>query len=245
MYPSRKTLISFVFSVTALVLSGCGGGGSGNAAPPVPGNCAAGQVYSTQYGCLAQGNCPYGQGMTAQGQCVSTTGTTLSSCQQTNQGPMVYTQFGCLPQGNCPAGQGAYVANGVQSCIQAQMGMGMGMMGAGQSCPMGPNGYPMVMTSKGCLPQNLYVCAAGQGFLTGRCYSASANVSVGVNVNTTSVAVDDYSDIDLEAEFAKMDREEMSDLYTDGVNCYVDAKCVKKIKHKANKLKIKYYRHCR
>ncbi|MBS1962784.1 MAG: hypothetical protein JST04_11240 [Bdellovibrionales bacterium] len=244
MIQSRKTIISFVFSVTALVLSGCGGG-SGNSAPPVPGNCAAGQVYSTQYGCLAQGNCPYGQGMTSQGQCVSTNGTAITSCQQTNQGPMVYTQYGCLPQGNCPAGQGAYVTNGVQSCIQAQMGM-MGMMGMGQGCPMGPNGYPMVMTSKGCLPQNLYVCQSGQGFLTGRCYNGSVGVSVGVNVRTTSVgSVVDYNDIDLEAEFAKMDREEMSNLYTDGENCYVDSACVKKIKRKANKLKIKYYRHCR
>jgi hypothetical protein len=165
MSSTTKLLTTLMFSIGMLALSGCGGGSSNNA--PVPGNCAAGQVYSASYGCLTQGNCSGGYAMSPQGGgCMSIAGSVVSNCTSTAQGVMVYTAQGCLPQGNCPPGQGSSISNGYQQCVPAQtQNYGYGAGGchvAGQ-----------VMTSKGCLPQG-YPCPAGSGVLNNQCYPSYA-----------------------------------------------------------------------
>lgn len=157
-------------SIAFYGLAGCGGGSSPTgAAATVPGGCVAGQVYSTQYGCVSQAGCPAGMGMIpGQNQCVSVQNTVMSNCQVgANGAPAVYTaQYGCLPQGNCPYGQGSVVINNVNQCVPAQSGA-MNMAATG--CPVISSNPPIyqVMTSKGCLPQ--VGCPEGTGYLGGRC----------------------------------------------------------------------------
>ena len=162
-----------VFSVSLLVLSGCGGSNSNPApvAPVTPGSCQAGYVYSSQYGCMNQAGCQAGTARDPQGNCVTVV-SVPQSCQQNGQGPVVYAgpQYGCLPTLGCPAGQGAYVdVNGRTSCIPAQTS-GTGSSG----CPVG-----QIMTSKGCLPEGIYPCSPGFGFLENRCYAGNRNYGNG------------------------------------------------------------------
>jgi hypothetical protein len=231
---SHKILFSLVFSVASLGLGGCGGGSS-NPPAPTPGNCAAGQTYSSAYGCLSQGNCGPGMGQTSNGQCVSNSNTTISSCQQTNQGPMVYSgpQYGCLPQGNCPAGEGDFVQNGMNKCIPGQMG------GVSNGCPAG-----QLMTEKGCLPQS-YQCGPNGGIFQGRCYSG-ANGEVVINRRTRNQdkSIDERYDT-----YESDDSDDSDDSYVE--DSYYEEPihsgiCVK-IKHRARgtKIKIKTRGRCR
>ena len=53
-------LVLAAFAVSACNKSDGGGGGGGSSAAD---NCGGGSVYSSQYGCLQQGNCQQGFGM--------------------------------------------------------------------------------------------------------------------------------------------------------------------------------------
>lgn len=115
-------------------------------------SCPGGQ-FSTQYGCLSQGNCPAGQAYYPQGNtCVTalqngytngynngyTNG--YGSCMA----GQVFTSMGCLPQGPCQYGMG-YLQM-YNQCIPGQMGG----FGNGFGCPMG-SGFSY--TTYSCLPQ--------------------------------------------------------------------------------------------
>lgn len=250
MSSTRKALYSFVFSISVLVLSGCGGGGrGGNGAAPAPaaatpGNCTAGYVYSPQYGCMNQSGCQTGTARNPQGTCVAVT-TVASSCQQTNQGPMVYAgpQYGCLPQNNCPAGQGAYVANNQTTCIPGQAQQGYGTQGYGSSgCPVS-----QVMTSKGCLPDGVYPCGPGTGFLANRCYpSVSTNSGRNTNPNGTGgIDVDVEISVDAEIDADSYD-DEVIYTHKHTTSCkHVDCSPRVKVKRGGRVVKYKYPKNCR
>lgn len=120
---------SRIFTVSVLslgfLLAGCGSGNNANNATPpavVPGGCAAGSIYSTQYGCLNQGTCSAGMAL-YQGTCISLGNSALTSCQPVTGQPPLYSagqQYGCLPQGNCPVGQASYIYNNSVQCVPAQ-----------------------------------------------------------------------------------------------------------------------------
>jgi hypothetical protein len=120
-----------------LAMAACGGGGNNN--QQVQGPAYAGQacvnqpgfVFTQQYGCLPQANCPMGQALYNNQQCVP------ASYNQANNCPVgqAYTAQGCLPQGPCPVGQGwSQMQN---TCIP---GMQNGMP-YGQQYPGYGNGY--------------------------------------------------------------------------------------------------------
>lgn len=158
----RALMVVVGFAGTPLLVS------CGSTTPPaaanVPGvsaaSCVAGQVYSPQYGCLAQSNCPAGEGL-YNNQCVLLTatsnGTTVCSAG------LVSTQYGCLPQGNCPAGLGSY--NG--QCVYAGIPTGAGT-GAPGTCTVG-----QVWSQYGCLSQG--TCTNGYALYNGSCTAITAS----------------------------------------------------------------------
>ncbi len=143
-----------VTMILGLILTGCGKGSStttpavspiGAGQTGVAPQCAAGQSYTVQFGCLSQGTCPAGYG-SFNNNCVSLT---QNNCGQ----GMMQTQYGCMPMNN------NYQACG-QGMIQTQYGC------APQNC--GPN---MTPTQNGCVPVNNNIgtgtyngCAQGQGY---------------------------------------------------------------------------------
>ncbi|MBC7397620.1 MAG: hypothetical protein H7333_09275 [Bdellovibrionales bacterium] len=105
--------LAFVTGVSLLIMSACG---SSNPTTPITQTatrCAAGQVYSAQYGCLAQGTCQSGFGTYANNTCVVATAgnpipqpntpqpNTLQTCPVGNY---FVPNYGCMPQGNCAYG---------------------------------------------------------------------------------------------------------------------------------------------
>lgn len=110
--------------------------------------CQAGQTY-TQFGCLAQGQCPVGQAW-YNNTCIQGTNTYNNGGYQQCQAGTVYTQqYGCLPQGNCPMGYalmsnqcipaGGYSNGGYTGGFGAGFYWGIGV-GGGQ-CPYGYTFY--------------------------------------------------------------------------------------------------------
>ena len=229
MSSTRKILFSLLISMGA-ALSGCGGG-SNNSAPAItPGACAAGSVYSTQYGCMVQAGCPAGYAQ-YNGNCTSVGNTAMSNCQtQPGQAPSVYTaQYGCLPQGNCPYGQGSYSGNGVLQCVPGQIGS-TGMSGS-TGCA-----YDQVMTAKGCLPQ--YTCPAGTGFLQGRCIPGSVPGAVTTKtLGNSGLSSEVDSSDDQDYEYETSDDNDYSYSYETRANCKKP-----KVKVRGRTIKVKYRR---
>lgn len=213
----------FMAAVVSLSgLAGCGGGNGNAPAAATPGNCSAGFVYSAQYGCMDTAGCASGSARAPQGGCVSLSAMT-TNCQNTGQGPMVYAgaQYGCLPQNGCPVGQGAYVANGIMNCIPAQA---QGAYAGTTRCPIA-----QVMTEKGCLPEGIYPCAPGSGFLANRCYPGVMEKSM----MTEKGEIEDSEDSEVET------------VYTTDRSERVVVGCPARVKVKRHKIKIKYSRNCR
>src|SRR5690348_10252119 len=76
MKKSYQLALILLTAASATLPIGCGKGDNNPPVPTTPGNataCAAGSVYSTQYGCLPQGGCPSGQGV-YNNQCVAVNG---------------------------------------------------------------------------------------------------------------------------------------------------------------------------
>lgn len=114
----NKLLLLGIFAVMALFFSACGnkdsGGGTGAVAPvTVAGQCTAGYVYSSSYGCLPQSGCPIGYGM-YNNQCIPATTINggAASCQGTCQAGYTQTAYGCFPQGGCMSCYGYNQTNG-------------------------------------------------------------------------------------------------------------------------------------
>jgi hypothetical protein len=227
MLTTRKVLLSLVFSLS-VALSGCGGGKDATpvASPAItPGNCAAGSVYSNQYGCMALAGCEQQPGTAMyNGTCVPVGNSVMTNCQtQPGQAPSVYTtQYGCLPQGNCPAGQGSYIVGNTNQCIPGQMNTGV--MPASSGCA-----YDQVMTEKGCLPQAN--CPFGSGFFQGRCISGS----------NPMISIEDDSEDD--SIYTESDNSDY--VYTRSTRTVRYKTCTPKIKVRRRMIKYKYPRNCR
>jgi hypothetical protein len=72
--------------------------------PPIttPASCPAGQIYSSQYGCIEQLTCPDGSGF-YNGQCVVIEVVQQGYCQDWCPDGFTNTPYGCFPQvGGCP-----------------------------------------------------------------------------------------------------------------------------------------------
>lgn len=129
-----KQVLSYCLyaAVAAVMLIACQKKDDGGKSAATPaGNCGSGYVYSSQYGCLQQGNCPSGQGL-YNNQCTLATGN-IGNCSS----GQVYTQYGCLAQGNCPSGQARYG----NQCVMAYNPGGNQYCVNGNCNYNGQNGY--------------------------------------------------------------------------------------------------------
>ena len=245
-----KSLILLVFSLSALVLSGCGGGSNPAAAVAAPasvGNCLAGWVYSAQYGCMNPAGCQAGMAQAPSRGCVVYTATNQNCVTSQVYGG---AQYGCLPQGNCPPGQGSYAqSSGQVTCIQAQAPNSYGY--GATSCTVG-----QIMTARyGCEVEGTNGCGPGTAYVSGTCYpradqrggmnSGYGNMpdhrynslaTIDLSINSDSSYETDYDDIDFTTNYYYAQHSDDSEYLS---------RCVKKFKVKANKIKIKYRRNCR
>jgi len=143
-------------------LAACGGSSSTAANPAT--SCAAGSIYSSQYGsCLPQGNCQSGYGM-YQNQCVAGTTTGVSSAVCSDG--QASTQYGCMTRANCQPGT-AYYAGATQ--------------GSNQCVPMTPTGSctgaDVYSAQYGCVPQT--GCGMGMGMSIAGCVAATNTTNYG------------------------------------------------------------------
>ena len=166
----RSLKLALLAGFSLVVMTACG---SSNPTPTPTSqgsaSCAAGQVYSITYGCLAQGACQPGFGM-LQNSCVPLSAQTgVNTCAA----GLVNTNYGCSPQSNCPSGYAMY-NNG---CVVATTQGGYpntpgyptpGYNNPAQSCPAGT--YSVV--NAGCLSQG--ACPYGYVTYQNQCYQLIA-----------------------------------------------------------------------
>jgi hypothetical protein len=115
--------------------------------------------------------------------------------------------------------------NNQTTCIPAQLEVGMN---TSTGCPIA-----QVMTEKGCLPEGIYPCGPGTGFLSNRCYP--------------SVAVSDERKVTDESEIETFEDDVVvSHRHTKTTVIYVDdCRPQVKVKRGGRVVKYKYPKYCR
>ncbi len=162
----KKVIFQVVFAAFTIVgLANCAKSNDNNSAA-VAGYCAVGQV-STQYGCLNQGGCQYGQGL-YNNQCIQGTinNNGINNGGSCPAGQILTTQ-GCLSPGACyPTYPNYGFYNGY--CYPATNGT--------TNVNNGQCGTNSIYTTQhGCVQS----CGANMGYVNGQCVNVGASTSTG------------------------------------------------------------------